>query len=38
MQGAAIKIDRTDMKGHWETKTDKKGHYIYNGLPMANTT
>jgi tetratricopeptide (TPR) repeat protein len=32
--GLAIVIDRLDMKGHWETKTDKKGHYYYGGLPL----
>src|SRR6267154_594246 len=32
--GAQIVLDRTDMKGHWETKTDKKGHYYYGGLPL----
>lgn len=31
---AVINIDRTDIKGHWATKTDKKGHYIYTGLQM----
>ncbi|MGA7239264.1 MAG: tetratricopeptide repeat protein [Bryobacteraceae bacterium] len=34
LQGAIIKIHRTDIKGEYATKpTDKKGHYIYNGLP-----
>lgn len=34
LQGAIIKIHRTDIKGEYQTKpTDKKGHYIYNGLP-----
>jgi Tfp pilus assembly protein PilF len=33
VQGAVIKIHRTDIKGDYNTKTDKKGHYIYNGLP-----
>jgi Tfp pilus assembly protein PilF len=31
---AVIAIDRTDIKGHWTTKTDKKGHYVYTGLQM----
>jgi len=31
---AVIDIVRTDIKGHWTTKTDKKGHYIYTGLQM----
>jgi Tfp pilus assembly protein PilF len=35
LQGAIIKIHRTDIKGDYATKpTDKKGHYIYNGLPL----
>ncbi len=34
VQGAIVQIHRLDMKGDWSTKaTDKKGHYIYNGLP-----
>lgn len=34
LQGAIIKIHRTDIKGDYASKpTDKKGHYIYNGLP-----
>jgi tetratricopeptide (TPR) repeat protein len=35
---AVITIDRTDIKGHWNTKTDKKGHYIYTGLQMGTYT
>jgi tetratricopeptide (TPR) repeat protein len=31
---AVIKIVRTDIKGNYEVKTDKKGHYFYNGLPL----
>jgi Tfp pilus assembly protein PilF len=35
LQGAVIKIHRTDIKGDYTTKpTDKKGHYIYNGLQI----
>jgi tetratricopeptide (TPR) repeat protein len=34
--GAVIKIDRTDITAHYKTKTDKKGHYFYNGLPLGN--
>ena len=34
LQGAIIKIHRTDIKGDYSSKpTDKMGHYIYNGLP-----
>lgn len=32
--GAVIKIERTDVKGNYKTKTDKKGHYFYGGLPI----
>jgi len=34
LQGAMIKIVRTDIKGSYQVKTDKKGHYFYNGLPI----
>ncbi|HUB34077.1 MAG TPA: carboxypeptidase regulatory-like domain-containing protein [Bryobacteraceae bacterium] len=34
VQGAVVNIVRTDIKGNYHVKTDKKGHYIYNGLPM----
>jgi tetratricopeptide (TPR) repeat protein len=30
---AAIKILRTDIKGNYPCKTNKKGHFFYNGLP-----
>ena len=36
LQGAVIKLDRTDITAHYKTKTDKKGHYFYNGLPLGN--
>src|SRR5271157_5345147 len=32
--GAVVKIDRYDITAHYKTKTDKKGHYFYNGLPL----
>ena len=35
LKGAKILIERTDMKGTYKgAKTDKKGHYVYNGLPL----
>ncbi len=34
VKGAVIKFDRTDIKGHYEVKTDKKGHYGHYGLPL----
>ena len=32
--GAQVRIDRVDIKGTYKVKTDKKGHYIYAGLPL----
>jgi tetratricopeptide (TPR) repeat protein len=38
LKGAQILIERQDMKGTYKgAKTDKKGHYIYNGLPLGGT-
>src|ERR1700722_10723387 len=34
VQGAEVRIHRTDIKGDYKCKTDKRGHYIYNGLPI----
>src|SRR5664279_5678252 len=34
--GAVVKIDRYDITAHYKTKSDKKGHYFYNGLPLGN--
>jgi tetratricopeptide (TPR) repeat protein len=35
IKGAKILIERQDMKGTYKgAKTDKKGHYVYNGLPI----
>ncbi len=33
--GALVKLDRKDIKQHFEVKTDKKGHYFHAGLPVA---
>ncbi len=33
-QGALIKIERTDIKGNYKVKTDKKGHYFHAGPPL----
>jgi tetratricopeptide (TPR) repeat protein len=35
--GATVDIWRTDIKGHWEVKTDKSGHFVYLGLPLQGT-
>jgi tetratricopeptide (TPR) repeat protein len=32
VKGALVKIDRKDIKGHYQVKTDKRGHYFYAGL------
>jgi tetratricopeptide (TPR) repeat protein len=37
LPGAVINIDRTDIKGHYTVKTDKKGHYGHYGLPFGGT-
>jgi tetratricopeptide (TPR) repeat protein len=34
LQGAVITIHRTDIKGDYTVKTDKKGHYGHYGLPL----
>lgn len=34
VQGAIVNIERTDIKGHYTVKTDKKGHYGHYGLPL----
>ena len=31
--GVQINLDRKDIKQHFETKTDKKGHYFHAGMP-----
>ncbi len=33
LKGALITLDRTDIKGHYQVKSDKKGHWFYMGLP-----
>jgi tetratricopeptide (TPR) repeat protein len=32
--GAVVKIERTDIKATYQTKTDKKGRYFHTGLPI----
>ena len=34
LKGAVIVLERTDIKGHYQVKSDKKGHWLYTGLPM----
>jgi tetratricopeptide (TPR) repeat protein len=38
VQGAVINFERTDIKGHYVVKTDKKGHYGHYGLPIGTYT
>ena len=33
LQGATIKLERTDIKQNFNVKTDKKGHFLYANLP-----
>jgi tetratricopeptide (TPR) repeat protein len=33
-QGVCVKIERTYIKGNYQTSTDKKGHYFHAGLPL----
>ena len=35
--GALIDIYRLDVKGHWDVKTDKSGHYVRLGMPLQGT-
>lgn len=37
VSGAIVDIYRLDIKGHWETKTDKSGNFVYLGLPLVGT-
>jgi tetratricopeptide (TPR) repeat protein len=34
LEKAEVLIIRTDIKANYKTKTDKKGHYLYMGLPI----
>lgn len=36
--GAQILIDRTDIKGGYKVKSDKRGHYFHGGLPLGTYT
>ena len=33
IRGGLILIERFDIKGSYKTKTNKKGHFVYIGLP-----
>jgi len=34
VKGAVIKLLRTDIKGNYTVKSDKRGHWFYTGLPL----
>jgi tetratricopeptide (TPR) repeat protein len=35
--GAVVQIERTDIKGSYPVKTDKKGHFLHAGVPYVGT-
>ncbi|MGH9935250.1 MAG: carboxypeptidase regulatory-like domain-containing protein, partial [Blastocatellia bacterium] len=35
--GAEVQIERTDIKGSYPVKTDKKGHFLHAGVPLTGT-
>lgn len=37
MKDAVIKIERKDIRGNWKTKTNKKGEWLYAGMPFPGT-
>jgi len=37
LKDAVIKIERKDIKGNWHTKTNKKGEWLYSGMPFPGT-
>src|SRR3990170_4389990 len=36
--GIVISIDRDDIRGHYEVKTDDKGNFFHAGLPLGRFT
>ncbi len=38
LRGALVKIQRQDIRGNYQVKTDRKGHYFHAGLPLGNYT
>lgn len=38
LKGAVIELERTDIKGHYKTTSNKKGHWFYMGLPEGTYT
>ncbi len=37
LKDAIITLERTDIKAHYTTKSDKKGHWLHAGLPLGAT-
>jgi len=37
MQNAVIKIERKDIRGSWQTKTNRRGEWIYSGMQVGGT-
>lgn len=37
MKDAVIKIERKDIRGNWKTKSNKKGEWLYSGMPFPGT-
>ncbi|HEV2912319.1 MAG TPA: carboxypeptidase regulatory-like domain-containing protein [Pyrinomonadaceae bacterium] len=37
VEGAIVDVFRTDIGGKFDTKTDKKGRFVFAGLPMSGT-
>jgi Tfp pilus assembly protein PilF len=37
LQNAVIKIERKDIKGSWQTKTNRRGDWIYSGMQIGGT-
>ena len=37
VQGVIIKIERRDIRGKWQTKTNKRGEWVYSGMPIGGT-
>jgi Tfp pilus assembly protein PilF len=34
LRGGVILIERTDIRGNYKVKTDRRGHYFHGGLPL----
>jgi tetratricopeptide (TPR) repeat protein len=36
LRGALVKIERTDIRGNYKVKTDRRGRFFHAGLPLGN--